>query len=137
LVKKVIFGFFLLVIIGIIVYFLFITNFKIFDNPAETTLKVECDYEGLRKIKMTEVSGDATANGSIHIYASDCNYEESTNLENIFVADAPNIEPSDVSFEWKGFDTLTITYRHDLRIFKKLAKSKMVKPTIIFEYITK
>ena len=31
-------------------------NFKIFDEPTETELKTECDYESLRKVKMTEMT---------------------------------------------------------------------------------
>lgn len=81
------------------------------------------------------MSGNATANRSIHIYATNCNYEENQDLESIFVVDLPNIKPSDVNFEWKGFDTLIIRYRKELRIFKQETESKTVNPKIIFEYI--
>ena len=111
-------------------------NFELFDEPTETELKTECDYEGLRKIKMTETTGNATANRSIHIYVSDCNYDEKTEPESIFVASAGFINPKNVNFEWKTFDTLTIRYNKKLEIFKQKTESESVNPKIIFEYIT-
>lgn len=110
-------------------------NFEIFDEPTETELKVECDYESLRKVKMTEMTGNATLNRSIHIYATDCNYDENINPELIFVASAGFIKPKDVSFKWKSFDTLTIQYNKKLDIFQQKTESESVNPKIIFEYI--
>ena len=109
-------------------------NFEIFDKPTETELKMECDYEGLRKIKMTQESGNATANRSIIIYATDCGIDEQ-NSELIFVASAGFIKPKDVEFEWKNFDTLTIRYNKKLEIFEQKKESESVNPKITFEYI--
>jgi hypothetical protein len=136
LIKKILIGIFSLGIIAVIGFLVFMANFEIFDEPTETELKVECDYEGLRKVKMTEMTGNATLNGSIHIYATDCNYDENIEPESIFVASAGFIEPKDVSFEWKSFDTLTIKYNKKLEIFKQKTESESVNPKIIFEYIT-
>ena len=136
LIKKTLIGILLLGIIAIIGYVVFMANFEIFDEPTETELKVECDYEGLRKIKMTEMTGNATLNRSIHIYATDCNYDENIKPEPIFVASAGFIKPKDVSFEWKSFDTLTIKYNKKLKIFKQKTESESVNPKIIFEDIT-
>ncbi len=135
MIKKLLIGILLLGIISIIGYFVFLANFEIFDEPTETELKVECDYEGLRKVKMTEMTGNATANRSIHIYATNCNYDENIELESIFVASAGFIKPKDVNFEWKSFDTLTIRYNKKLEIFKQKTESESVNPKIIFEYI--
>jgi len=135
LIKKVLIGIFLLGIIAIIGFFIFMANFEIFDEPTETELKVECDYESLRKVKMTEMTGNATLNRSIHIYATDCNYDENINPELIFVASAGFIKPKDVSFKWKSFDTLTIQYNKKLDIFQQKTESESVNPKIIFEYI--
>lgn len=110
-------------------------NFEIFNEQTETELKVECDYEGLRKVKMTEMTGNATTNRLIHIYATDCNYDENIELEPIFVAGAGFIKPKDVSFEWKSFDTLTIKYNKKLEVFKQKKESESVNPKIIFEYV--
>ena len=115
------------------------TNFGIFDEPTETELKMECDYEGLRKVSMYEISGNATANNSILIKSSDCNADlysnDLINSEIIFSATSPNIKHSDVRFEWNSFDTITIRYKKNLRILKKESESKTVNPKIIFEYI--
>ena len=111
-------------------------NFQIFDDPVETELKTECDYEGLRKIIMSESGGSAVTRTSIHISVTDCKYEEKPNEEFIFIVDAPNIKPKDVSFNWKTFDTVTIRYDKKLRIFQQESESKIVNPKIIFEYIT-
>jgi hypothetical protein len=111
-------------------------NFELFDEPTETELKAECDYEGLRKVKMTEMTGNATTNRSIHIYATNCNYNGEFELEPIFVASAGFIKPKDVSFEWRSFDTLTIKYNKKLEVFKKKLESESINPKIIFEYIT-
>ena len=110
-------------------------NFEIFDEPTETELKAECDYDGLRKIKMTQETGNATTNRSIIIYATECDNEEKYS-ELIFVASAGFIKPKDVDFEWKNFDTLTIRYNKKLEIFEQKTESKSVNPKIIIEYIT-
>ena len=134
--KKILIGILIFGLLAIIGFAVFMANFEIFDEPTETKLKVECDYEGLRKVKMTEMTGNATANRSIHIYATDCNYDENIEPEPIFVASAGFIKPKDVSFEWKSFDTLTIKYNKKLEIFKQKKESESVNPKIIFEYIT-
>ena len=136
LIKKILIGSLLLGIISTIGYLIFMPNFDLFDEPTETELKAECDYEGLRKIKMTEMTGNATSNRSIHIYATDCNYDEKIEPELIFVVSAGFIKPKNVSFEWKSFDTLTIKYNKKLDIFKQKTESESVNPKIIFEYIT-
>jgi hypothetical protein len=135
LIKKLLIGILSLGIISIIGYFVFMANFEIFDEPTETELKTECDYKSLRKVKMTEITGNATANRSIHIYANDCNYDEKIEPELIFVASAGFINPKDVNFEWKSFDTLTIRYNKKLEIFTQKTESESVNPKIIFEYI--
>jgi len=136
LIRNILIGILLLGIISVIGFFVFMVNFELFDEPTETELKAECDYEGLRKIRMTEMTGNATANRSIHIYATDCNYDEKIKTESIFVASAGFIKPKNVNFEWKTFDTLTIRYNKKLEIFKQKAESESVNPKIIIEYIT-
>ena len=140
MIKKIVIGILLLGIFAFVGYIIFMANFDIFDEPTETELKTECDYEGLRKVKMTEMTGNATLNRSIHIYAMDCNinYEKNKdeNSEPIFVASAGFIKPKDVCFEWRNFDTLTIKYNKRLEIFEQKTESESVNPKIIFEYIT-
>ena len=111
-------------------------NFNLYDEPIETELKAECDYEGLRKVIMTEMTGNASLNRSIHIYTADCNYDGNIEAEPIFVASAGFIKPKDVSIEWKTFDTLLIKYNKKLEIYKQTKESKSVNPKIIFEYVT-
>ena len=133
MIKNLIIGVLIIGLLSIIGYGFFIQNFDIFADPVETKIKSECDYEGLRKIEMIEISGNAATNRSIQISATDCN---SNNIysEQIFVASASFIEPSDVIFNWKNFDTLTITYNEELKVFKKKNESDSIKPKIIFEY---
>lgn len=133
--KKVIIGILLAGIIAMFGLFIFMTNFEVFEEPSETELKAECDYEGLRKVRMVEMSGNATLNRSIHIYASNCTYTEDDKDESIFVISAGFIKPKDVNFEWKNFDTLTIRYNKRLDIFEQKIKSESVNPKIVFEYI--
>ena len=135
MIKKTLFGILILGIIALIGFFVLIANFEIFNEPTETELKAECDYEGLRKVKMTQESGNATSNRSIIIYATECDSEEKTS-ELIFVASAGFIKPKDVDFEWKSFDTLTIRYNKKLEIFEQKTESKSLNSKIIFEYIT-
>ncbi|WP_178983227.1 hypothetical protein [Winogradskyella helgolandensis] len=130
LIKKILIG---LLIIG---FFIFMTNFDVFGEPTGTVLKVECDYKGLRKIKLTEISGNATTNRSLHIYATYCNNNNAI-PEPIFVVDVPFVNRNDVSFKWKNFDTLTIKYDKRLKIIKQKTVSESINPKIIFEYITK
>jgi hypothetical protein len=140
LIKKILIGILLLVFIAVIGFFVFMANFELFEEQIETELKAECDYEGVRKVKMTEMVGNATLNRSIHIYASDCSFsyddDKEEDLEPIFVVSSGFIKPEDVSFEWKGFDTLTIKYNEKLEVFKQKLESESVNPKIIFEYIT-
>jgi len=120
-------------------YAIFMANFDIFDASTESELKTECDYEGLRKITMLELKGNATTNNSILIKSSDCNVElysdKLINSELIFSVDSPNLKSTDVNFEWKTFDTLIIKYEKNVRIIEKLSESNTVNPKIIFEYI--
>ncbi|MDO7174182.1 hypothetical protein [Mariniflexile sp. AS56] len=135
MIKKILIGILLLGFIALIGFVVFMANFELFDEPTETELKAECDYEGLRKIIMLESGGSAVTRTSIHISVMDCNNEKNQNEESIFVVDAPNIKPNDVSFNWKTFDTVTIKYDKKLRIFQQESESKTVNPRIIFEYI--
>ncbi|MFH4965681.1 hypothetical protein V8G69_11830 [Gaetbulibacter sp. M235] len=122
-------------IITIIGFGIWFTNFGLFEKPIELLIKQECDYEGLRKVAMYELNGNATANNSIQITASDCNYPtEIENSELIFSASLANIKTTDISFEWKSFDTLTIKYNEKLKIFRQKKESESVNPKIIFEY---
>ena len=134
--KNLLLGILIVGLLAIFGYIIFMANFNIFDEPTETELRTECDYEGLRKVKMTQRTGNATANSLIHIYATDCNYNGNIEPEPIFVASAGFIKPEDVSFEWKSFDTLTIQYNKRLEIFKQKVESESVNPKIIFEYKT-
>ena len=136
MIKRIFNGILLFGTLALIGFFVFFINFELFDEPIETELKAECDYKGLRKVKMTEMTGNATANRSIHIYATDCNYNGDIKPESIFVASAGFIKPKDVNFEWKSFDTLTIKYNKKIDIFKQKTESESVNPKIIFEYLT-
>lgn len=136
MIKRIIVGILVFGITAVIGYIFFMANFEIFGEPTETELKAEYDYEGLRKIKMTEISGNAATNRSIHIYATECKYEENQNVEPIFVTSSSFIKPEDVNFEWKTFDTLTIKYNIKLDIFQQKTETEFVTPKIIIEYVT-
>ena len=129
-------GIILLGVVILIGFIFFTANFNIFGEPKEKTLKTECDYEGLREIKMTEVEGNATTNNSIHIYATDCNYDKNNDSELIFIASASFMTQKDVDFKWKNFDTLTIKYNSKLDLFLQKTESESIKPIIIIEYKT-
>ena len=73
--KKLIIGVLLLAIITIVCVFIYMKNFELFDEPKEVQIKTECDFEGLRKITMFELKGNATTNNSLLIKSSDCNVE--------------------------------------------------------------
>lgn len=137
--KKLIIGVLLLAIITIVCVFIYMKNFELFDEPKEVQIKTECDFEGLRKITMFELKGNATTNNSLLIKSSDCNVElysdDLINSELIFSVSSPNIQRSDLNFKWKDFDTLTIMYKKDLRILKQQFESKTVNPKVIFKYI--
>ena len=141
MIKKILIGILLVGIIAIIGFFVFMANFQLFDEPTHSELSADCDYEGLRQISMFELKGNATTNNSILIKSSDCIIDiysdELINSELIFAVSSSNLQRLDVSFKWKGFDTLTIEYKKGLQISKQVFESKTVNPKIIFEYITK
>lgn len=133
--KKILIG----TLIGLILISIFgfwASSFFLFESPKELIIKKECDYEGLRKVIMYELNGNAVTNGAIHISASDCFENKIENSELIFTVSSPNIETSDINFEWKSFDTLTIKYNKKLEIFEQKKESESVNPKIIFEYVT-
>ncbi len=133
--KKILIG----TLIGLILISIFgfwASSFFLFESPKELIIKKECDYEGLRKVIMYELNGNAVTNGAIHISASDCFENKIENSELIFTVSSPNIETSDINFEWKSFDTLTIKYNKKLEIFEQKKESESVNPKIIFEYIS-
>ncbi|QXP78760.1 MULTISPECIES: hypothetical protein [Winogradskyella] len=133
--KKILFGIILIGVLALIGYFVILANFDLFDKPIETELKTECDYEGVRKIRMTEMSGNATSNKSIHIYVTDCNDDEYSYHEPIFTVSASFIKPNLVDFEWKNMDTVTIKYDKKLDVFEKIIVSETTKPKLTLEYI--
>ena len=133
--KNIIIGFLLIALIGTFGYFIYIINFQIFTAPEEIIIKEECDYDGLRKITMEELGGNATTNKSIQILASGCDPYGNSYNERLFIASESFIKPSDVNFEWKSFDTLTIKYNSKLEVFEKKHFSDSIKPKIIIEYL--
>lgn len=133
--KKIFFGALTLGTAALVGVFVYARTFQFFEEPTETELKVACDYEGFRKIRMSEMSGNATANNSIHIYASECNDDDNLLNEPIFVASASFIKPTDVSFEWKNVDTVIIKYNKNLEIFNKKTHSEKLNTEIVFKYI--
>lgn len=136
-IKHIITGFIIILFLATLGFVLFLGSFEIFEEPQHADLQQKCDNKDLRNIKMIEVLGNATVNNSIQIYASNCAFGDNNNgkPELIFIASAPFINPKDVYFEWKNFDTLTITYNKDLDVFEKKIVSEVVKPKITFEYI--
>lgn len=135
MIKNIIIGFLIITLIGSVGYFVYIINFKIFPDHEEIIVKEECDYDGLRKVTMEEIGGNATTNKSIQISATNCTSKNEYS-EKILIVSASFIKPSDVSFKWKGFDTLTITFNKNLNVFKQKKESESIKPKITFEYIT-
>ena len=135
MIKNIIIGLSLLVLIATIGFIVFSFNFKIFDEPTETQLKVECDQKGLRKIRMTKLSGNATVEESIHIYASSCGEKVTDSDESIFIATSSSFGKNEVSFEWKSIDTVIISYNKNLSVFKKKTESEFVVPKVFFKYI--
>lgn len=135
MIKNIIIGFLIITLIGSVGYFVYIINFQIFPDHEEIIVKEECDYDGLRKVTMEEIGGNATTNKSIQISATNCTSKNEYS-EKILIVSASFIKPSDVSFKWKGFDTLTITFNKNLNVFKQKKESESIKPKITFEYIT-
>jgi len=134
--KKIIIGVLFIGLILISIFGFWASSFVLFESPTELIIKKECDYEGLRKVVMYELNGNAVTNGTIHISASDCFENKIENSEIIFTVSSPNITTTDLNFEWKNFDTLTIKYNKKLKVFKQKMESESVNPKIIFEYIT-
>lgn len=126
------------IVIGLIIVSVmgfWFSSFFLFQTPKELLIKKECDYEGLRKVIMYEVNGNAVTNGAIHMSASHCLEEVDANSELIFSVTSPNIRSKDIDFEWKNFDTLTIQYNKKLEIIKQITVSNSINPKITFEYI--
>jgi len=111
-------------------------NFELFARVPVSQIKAECDYEGIRKVVMNELNGNAVTNGTIYISVSKCAEIDFEDSELIFSVSSSNISQKDINLKWKSFDTLTIKYNKKLEVFKQKKESESVNPKIIFEYIT-
>ena len=117
------------------VFGFWISSFFLFESPTELVIKQECDYEGLRKSTIYELNGNAVTNETFHITVSDCNENTLSNSEIIFTVSSSNLETTDLNFEWKNLDTLTIKYNKGLEVFKQKTVSESVYPKIVIEYV--
>jgi len=104
--------------IGLIV---FTVNFNIFDEPVQNIIRTECDHMGIKQASVFTLTGNATLNPSIHVSTElGCNdYNEHKNSKIIFTADNGRIEGDEVDIKWTSFDTLTVVYNSNLRIFEQ------------------
>lgn len=137
LIKKVLIGIISLMIISSLGYSFFISNFQLFVRVPVSQIKAECDYEGLRKVIINELSGNAVTNRTVYISVSECMEIDFEDSELIFSASYSNLNQKDINFEWRSLDTLIIKYNKKLEVFKQKTESESVNPKIIIEYITK
>ena len=133
--KIIVIAIFLIGLILVSGFGLWISNISLFEGSEELLIKQECDYEGLRKVGMYEVNGNAVTNNSIHIYVSDCKETQINNFEKIFTVSSSNIQRTDLDFKWKNFDTIIINFNKSLQIFAQKNETESVNPKIIIEYI--
>ena len=134
--KKLLIGILLLGITSIVGFFIFIANFELFARVPVSKIKEECDKNGIRKVAMYELSGNATTNGTIYISVSKCDEIDFEDSELIFSVSSSNISQKDIKFKWKNLDTLKIEYNKKLKVFKHKKESEFMKRKIIFEYTT-
>jgi hypothetical protein len=109
----------IILIVGAVAY-LSVRQFGgIFPTPQKEVLDYDCDYEGLRQAELFIVEGNAVTNSSIHVAVRiGCYASEGSDEKVVFSADNW-VNETDVSMEWSTFDTLKITYKKGLRLFKQ------------------
>jgi len=135
LTKKILIGIVLLGIASIIGYFVFMANFELYARVPVSQIKEECDYDGMRKVGMYELTGNSVTNGTIYISVSDCDEILFEDSETVFSVSSSYISTKDINIKWKNFDTLTINYNKKLNVFMQKTESESVNPKITFEYI--
>jgi hypothetical protein len=124
--KTVKYGIWTIAVVGILSllsFGIFLANFDILGKPEKEFIDQECDYEGLRRASLYTLSGNASANPSIHISIDGCNSNSSSSVDRvIFTADKSNLDEDNVKIKWISFDTLIVEYTDDLRIFNQERK---------------
>lgn len=108
-----------LAILTLLAVGMFLSSFNILGDPERKIILQECDYEGLRRVNLFKLSGNSTANPSIHITVGDCGNNNSLMDREIFTADKPHLIDSEVKIIWISFDTLKVEYADDLRVFNQ------------------
>ncbi len=108
-------------------------NFQIFDEPNELRIKQECDYEGLRKITLSKIEGNAVTNNTFKIISSNCD-EKNTKSEILFIVSSSHLTKKEIDFNWKSFDTLIIEYHKDFEVFTQKTITDKANPKIVIEY---
>ena len=132
-IKKIILILLIIVLIGIFSFNIFIQNFEIFGKPNRIEIEAECDYEGMRKITLYKIEGNAVTNNGFILVSSYCD-EKNLSSEILFSASSSNLSEKNIYFKWKSFDTVEIKYHKDFEVIEKKTISKKVNPKIIFKY---
>jgi hypothetical protein len=92
-----------------------------FNAPDKKVLAYKCDYEGLRRVEVYRIDGNAVTNPSIHVSVQlGCDNTDRKDEKTIFTANNSSMTDTDVKMNWATFDTLAIEYKKGLRIFKQL-----------------
>ena len=121
-----------ILIVGLIGYVVFLSNFEIFEKPVKTVISTVCDYEGLRQAEVYRFDGNAVTSASIHVsvhpHCDDLAKQPDEKV--IFTVDNGSLADNDVRIDWVTFDTLSIEYKKGLRIFAQLDKVEYPDSTL-------
>lgn len=129
LVKKGFTAILVVALVGLVMLILMVATFDIFDTPTREVITQQCDQKGLRRATVFSLSGNATANPSLHISITTCTDKaEETTGKLVFTADKPNLTSEDATIKWITSDTLRVEYANSLRIFKQETEVTYLDP---------
>jgi hypothetical protein len=118
----------------------FISCATIFEDSPLTLLKEAYNHKKTKKAMVFINNGNATTDNSLHVFVANPDFELThTELGNVFIVDsnhnAVKLDSNAINFKWLSEETLEISYKSKLRIFKKEDEVNQVR--IVYKELLK
>ncbi|MBS2101058.1 hypothetical protein [Carboxylicivirga linearis] len=121
----------LILLVGLVISFvIFISSFDMFGEPEKQIIETVYDNEGLRQATIFEFGGNAVTNSSIHVSIDLGNKNKTEDLKTKIVFSTEHISGTTVKTEWVSFDTLKISYSHELEPITQIEQVNYTDSTL-------
>ena len=114
--------------------------FPLFEDSPSTLLKNVYNHKKTKKAMVFINNGNATTDNSLHVFVANPDFELThTELGNVFIVDSNHndvkLDSNAINFKWLSEETLEISYKSKLRIFKKEDEVNQVR--IVYKELLK